>query len=139
MMIDTDYFKKYNDTFGHQAGDALLKKIGAIFTASLRNVDSVSRYGGDEFIVLLPETKTERAFEVAERIRGLVAEEMPSGDTDGAAVTVSIGVATFPEHGDTPEVIIARADSALYHAKRNGRNRVILASNDLQSDIEVVN
>lgn len=138
MMIDMDYFKKYNDTHGHQVGDALLKKIGVIFTESLRNVDYASRYGGDEFIVLLPEVEKEKAFEVAERIRGLVAAETLSSDTDRVTVTVSIGVAAFPEHGDTPEAIIARADGALYHAKQNGRNRVVLASSDLQPNIEVV-
>jgi diguanylate cyclase (GGDEF)-like protein len=136
MMVDTDNFKKYNDTLGHQAGDALLKKIGVIFKKSLRNVDSASRYGGDEFIVLLPEIRKEGALEVAERIRRLVATEMLSSDTDKVAVTVSIGIATFPEHGDTPEAIIASADGALYHAKRNGRNRVILANSDLQPDIQ---
>lgn len=137
MMIDTDHFKKYNDTFGHQMGDALLKKIGVIFMESLRNVDYPSRYGGDEFIVLLPEVEKEKALEVAERIRGLVAAKTLSRDTNRVAVTVSIGVAAFPEHGDTPEAIIASADGALYHAKRNGRNRVVLASSDLQPDIEV--
>jgi diguanylate cyclase (GGDEF)-like protein len=138
MMIDTDHFKKYNDTFGHQMGDALLKKIGVIFTESLRNVDYSSRYGGDEFIVLLPEVEKAKAFEVAERIRGLVASKTLSRDTDRVAVTVSIGLAAFPEHGDIPEAIIASADGALYHAKRNGRNRVVLASSDLQPGIEVV-
>lgn len=137
MMIDTDHFKKYNDTFGHQMGDALLKKIAAIFTKSLRNVDYASRYGGDEFIILLTEVEKERALEVAERIRGLVAAETLSHDTDRVAVTVSIGVAAFPEHGDTPEAIIASADGALYHAKRNGRNRVVLTTCDLRPDIEV--
>jgi diguanylate cyclase (GGDEF)-like protein len=122
---------------GHQAGDTLLKKIGTIFTASLRNVDCASRYGGDEFIVLLPETKAERAFEVAERIRGLVTAETQSSDTNKVTVTVSIGVAAFPEHGDTPEAIIASADQALYQAKRNGRNRVVLASSTCSSDIKV--
>jgi diguanylate cyclase (GGDEF)-like protein len=139
MMIDTDNFKKYNDTLGHQVGDALLKKLGAIFTGSLRNVDCASRYGGDEFIVLLPGVKKGGAFEVAERIRGLVAAMTMSDDAGAVAATVSIGVAAFPEHGDTPEAIIASADSALYHAKRNGRNRVVIASRDLQPDIAAAN
>jgi diguanylate cyclase (GGDEF)-like protein len=136
MMIDTDYFKKYNDTFGHPAGDALLKKIGAIFKESLRSMDHASRYGGDEFILLLPEVGKERALEVAERIRGLVTAETLSSGADGVVVTVSIGLAVFPEHGLTPETIIASADRALYHAKRSGRNRVVLASEDLQPEIE---
>lgn len=135
MMIDADNFKKYNDTLGHQVGDALLKKIGAVFTKTIRNVDYASRYGGDEFIVLLPGVDKGGAFEVAERIRSQVAAMTLSDDAGAVVVTVSIGVAAFPEHGDTPEAVIASADSALYHAKRNGRNRVVLASRDLQPDI----
>lgn len=136
LMIDADHFKKYNDTFGHQTGDALLKKIGAIFRKSLRDVDYASRYGGDEFIILLTDTEIGSACEGAERIRALVASETLSRDTDRVPVTVSIGVAAFPEHGDTPETLIARADIALYHAKRNGRNRVVLATRDLRADIQ---
>jgi diguanylate cyclase (GGDEF)-like protein len=132
MMIDTDNFKKYNDTFGHQAGDSLLKKIGVIIIESLRSVDLAARYGGDEFIILLPESREEGAFEVSERIRHLVTEEMRNSDAGKASVTASIGIAVFPEHGDTPETIIASADSALYQAKRSGRNRVVIASRDLQ-------
>jgi len=137
MMIDTDRFKKYNDTHGHQEGDALLKKIGLIFAKCMRDVDYASRYGGDEFIVLLTETDKARAVEVAERIRDLVAVEAMSRDPGRVAVTISIGVAAFPEDGHTPETVIASADAALYHAKRNGRNRTVLASRDLRSDTEV--
>lgn len=137
LMIDTDHFKKYNDTFGHQAGDALLKKIGKIFMQSLRSVDYASRYGGDEFIVLLPESGKEGALELAERIRGLVNAEKLDSNADRVAVSVSIGIAAFPQEGDTPESIIASADGALYIAKRTGRNRVVLAGGDLQPDIEV--
>jgi len=137
MMIDTDQFKKYNDTYGHQAGDDLLKKIGKIFMQSIRNVDYAARYGGDEFIILLPEIGKEGAFEVADRIRGLVNAETPRGAADGVTVSVSIGIAAFPEHGDTPEAIIAAADGALYQSKRDGRNRVVLAGVERQPDIEV--
>lgn len=137
MMIDTDHFKKYNDTYGHQAGDDLLKKIGKIFMQSIRNVDYAARYGGDEFIILLPEIGKEGAFEVADRIRGLVNAETPRGAADGVTVSVSIGIAAFPEHGDTPEAIIAAADGALYQSKRDGRNRVVLAGVERQPDIEV--
>jgi diguanylate cyclase (GGDEF)-like protein len=136
-MIDADHFKEYNDTLGHQAGDALLKRIGGILEGSLRGMDYASRYGGDEFIILLPEVTVEKAVEVAERIREQVNAGAPSGETDRAAVTVSIGVASFPEHGTTPEAIIAGADGALYHAKRNGRNRVVTASSNRQPNLEV--
>jgi diguanylate cyclase (GGDEF)-like protein len=136
MMIDTDNFKKYNDTFGHQAGDNLLKKLGIIFKQSLRSVDCASRYGGDEFIILLPEIGKEGACEVAERIRGLVYTETPYGDAGRSTVSVSIGIAAFPENGHIPEAIIAGADGALYHAKRKGRNRVVFATGNLRPDTE---
>jgi len=136
MMIDTDHFKKYNDTYGHQTGDALLKKIGAIFRKCIRDVDYASRYGGDEFLILLTEVEKARALEVAERIRHLVAAEALS-KADRVAVTISIGVAAFPEDGDSPEAIIASADGALYHAKHKGRNRVVLASRELRQDTGV--
>ena len=131
MMIDTDHFKKYNDTFGHQAGDALLAKIGTIFLQTLRNEDCASRYGGDEFIVLLPEITMEKACEVAKRLRELLLTESLNGDTVRTPVTLSIGVAAFPDHGETPESLITSADNALYHAKRTGRNRVVLADPNL--------
>jgi diguanylate cyclase (GGDEF)-like protein len=137
MMIDTDHFKNYNDTLGHQAGDALLRRIGVIFTESLRSIDSAARYGGDEFIILLPEARNERALEVAERIRGMVTTEALNSASEKTAVTVSIGVAAFPEHGETPEAIIASADNALYRAKRSGRNQVVLADSNLRPDIAV--
>lgn len=136
MMIDTDGFKKYNDTFGHQAGDALLQRLGRIFKESLRNIDYASRYGGDEFIILLPGVSKEGVFEVAERIRRLVTAKPLNVNADGVSVTVSIGIAVFPDHGDTPEALIARADRALYHAKRKGRNRVVFAGSQFQADIE---
>jgi diguanylate cyclase (GGDEF)-like protein len=126
-MIDADQFKEFNDTLGHQAGDELLKTIGAVLRESLRSMDCASRYGGDEFIVLLPEVTIDGAVEAVERIRERVIAARFGGQTNGAAVTVSIGVASFPEHGETPDAIIASADSALYDAKRNGRNRVVVA------------
>jgi diguanylate cyclase (GGDEF)-like protein len=136
-MIDADHFKGYNDTLGHQAGDALLKAVGAILMESLRGMDYASRYGGDEFIVLLPGERIEGAVEVAERIREKVTAARLSGETALAGVTVSIGVASFPEHGDDPEAIIAAADGALYHAKRNGRNRVVIADSGRQPELGV--
>lgn len=139
MMLDTDYFKKYNDTFGHLAGDALLKRVGAIIKESLRTVDDAARYGGDEFILLLSEAGKEQALKVAERIRSLVTMEALNRAVDGIAVTVSIGLAVFPDDGETPEAMIASADQALYHAKRNGRNRVVYAGCDLQPENNISN
>jgi diguanylate cyclase (GGDEF)-like protein len=127
LMIDLDHFKKYNDTHGHLAGDEVLAKIGAVFSDCTREVDYAARYGGEEFLVLLPQTGTVGATEVAERIRARFAEEAVQA-SDGVFVTLSIGLAEYPQHGDTAESIIAAADAALYRAKRGGRNRVVAAS-----------
>jgi len=130
LMIDIDHFKRYNDTYGHLAGDALLRELASIFTKSLRNVEYAARYGGEEFLIMLPETEPDGAVEAAERIRAQVGEETVGDGGGRVGITVSIGVAGFPEHGDTPEAIIASADAALYRAKRTGRNRVIRAGSN---------
>jgi diguanylate cyclase (GGDEF)-like protein len=127
LMIDIDHFKRYNDSFGHLAGDALLSNLASIFTQSIRTAEYAARYGGEEFLIMLPETEPDRAVEAAERIRAQVAKETSGDGNAGPGVTVSIGVAGFPEHGDAPEKIIGSADAALYQAKRDGRNRVIRA------------
>jgi diguanylate cyclase (GGDEF)-like protein len=120
MMVDVDHFKKYNDSFGHLAGDGVLSRVAALLREATREVDFVARYGGEEFLVMLPETGMPEALEIAERIRGLIAAEpFPSRH-----MTVSIGVAEFPLHGPTPEQVIAAADEALYEAKREGRDKV---------------
>ncbi len=125
LMIDLDHFKQYNDTLGHLAGDRLLVRIAEIFRESIRAVDYAARYGGEEFLVMLPESTPEAAMEVAERIRARVAADTCGGTHETGRVTVSIGVAVFPKSGNTAEALIARADEALYEAKRRGRNRVI--------------
>jgi diguanylate cyclase (GGDEF)-like protein len=122
-MIDVDLFKTYNDAFGHPAGDVVLQKVAEILRESTRDVDCVSRYGGEEFCVVLPETPGDAAGQIAERIRSRVAAETFSG----RKVTVSIGVAAFPANGDTPETVVTAADTALYAAKAQGRNRVAYA------------
>jgi diguanylate cyclase (GGDEF)-like protein len=128
FMIDVDHFKQFNDRHGHDAGDAVLKLVGAALARSLRMEDVVCRYGGEEFLALLPEADERAAMESAERARGQVAELMPSfrGIALGA-VTVSIGVAIFPAQGDSPAALIQCAGAALDEAKRAGRNRTILA------------
>lgn len=125
LMIDLDHFKNYNDTLGHPAGDRLLIRVAQIFKESIRVVDYAARYGGEEFLVMLPESPPEAAMEVAERIRARVAEDNCDGAHEKGQVTVSIGVANYPKSGSTAEALIARADAALYEAKRLGRNRVI--------------
>jgi len=125
LMVDIDRFKQYNDTHGHLAGDQLLSRIAAVFKETTRTIDYAARYGGEEFLVILHEVGADGALPAAERIRTRVAGEK-FGPAD-QQVTVSIGIATFPEHGDSPEAIIAQADAMLYEAKRGGRNRVVVA------------
>lgn len=120
LMVDVDHFKKYNDSFGHPAGDTVLSRVAAILREATREVDDVARYGGEEFVIVLPETAMPEALDIAERIRARVATE----PFHGRRMTVSIGVAEHPVHGDTPELVIAAADEALYEAKREGRDRV---------------
>lgn len=127
LMIDVDHFKAYNDTYGHVAGDKVLSRLGPLLKAQLRSSGFVARYGGEEFFALLPEVGVKDAVTVAERIRTTVADE-PFGESgDEVRLTLSIGVATFEDRGETPESLIAAADKALYRAKKNGRNRVIKA------------
>ena len=118
VMIDVDGFKVYNDTLGHPAGDELLKKLSRIFLDSSRETDIVCRYAGDEFVLILPETKLDGALTVAEKIRQRVEET-----SFPRKVTVSVGVAEH-EEGETCEEVILKVDKALYRAKAKGRNRV---------------
>jgi diguanylate cyclase (GGDEF)-like protein len=124
LMADVDEFKKYNDTYGHPAGDEVLKRVASILRACTREEDCAARYGGEEFAVLLVDMAGEAAGDVAERIRAKVAGE----EFAGRKVTISIGVAEYPEHGYTADAVISRADEALYEAKRGGRNRVVRAT-----------
>jgi diguanylate cyclase (GGDEF)-like protein len=123
LLADVDQFKQYNDTHGHLAGDAALVKIAEIFRKTTRAVDCVARYGGEEFVVMLVETTIVHAELVAERIRTRVEEE----DFPEGRLTLSIGLAEYPEQGDTPEDLIASADAAMYEAKGSGRNQVRVA------------
>jgi diguanylate cyclase (GGDEF)-like protein len=124
-MADLDHFKSINDRYGHGAGDQALVRAAAVLLAGLRPYDLAARYGGEEFVLLLPAETTEGALAVAERVRRQIAEielpECPGG------LTVSLGVATWAA-GESPEEFVARADAALYVAKRSGRNRVEAAS-----------
>ncbi len=128
LMLDLDAFKSLNDTYGHQSGDDLLKHVAKILRASVRTVDKVGRYGGEEFIIVMPETHKDDAFLLAERIRSAVEEQgfiLVAGEE--VHRTVSVGVASYPEDGLNPAEVIQRADEALYRAKGSGRNCVIWA------------
>ena len=123
LLADVDKFKQYNDTHGHLAGDAALVKIAEVFRRTTRAVDCVARYGGEEFVVMLLECPIATAALVAERIRARIAEQ----DLGEGKLTVSIGLAEYPDGGDTPEELIATADAAMYQAKSSGRNQVVVA------------
>jgi len=123
LLADVDRFKQYNDTHGHLAGDAALVKIAEVFRRTTRGVDCVARYGGEEFVVMLLECTMATATIVAERIRARIAEQ----DLGEGKLTVSIGLAEYPEGGETPEELIATADAAMYQAKSAGRNQVVVA------------
>ena len=129
LMVDIDYFKNYNDFHGHQKGDEVLRKIAELLRKNLRAIDKVYRYGGEEFIVLLPEVDKEGALACAERLRRKVEQEPFEGEEQSqpsGKITISIGVASYPLDGDSIEKLIEAADSALYRAKALGRNRVCL-------------
>ena len=126
LMIDVDHFKSINDMHGHSAGDIVLKEIAQLIKKCLRKVDTLARWGGEEFAVLLPRTKKEDAFIVASRILGAISEyRFPGVEKE---ITVSIGIASIPDLlFDTAEKLINASDIALYEAKRKGRNRIELA------------
>lgn len=123
LMIDIDHFKDYNDAFGHQAGDVALRAVAETLADGLRATDHAYRYGGDEFVVVLRETTSAEAAVFAERLR-ISAEDRFGGPNELRPATISLGAASMPEHGDTPEELIAVADDALYKAKRAGRNQI---------------
>jgi diguanylate cyclase (GGDEF)-like protein len=125
LMIDSDNLKHVNDTHGHDAGNRLLRQLANAVQAELRATDVPARYGGDEFIVLLPETPPKGSMDVAERIRNAIAGRPLAIDGHQITATVSIGVACYPEDGRTLDALAARADRALYQAKQQGRNRVV--------------
>ena len=126
IMTDLDHFKKYNDTYGHPAGDEVLKNLARIFEKKTREPTTAARYGGEEFVILAPETDKKRARQLAERLREMV-EDFPfkgKKSRSRAKVTLSLGIATYPKDGSDCETLINHADEALYKAKHKGRNRV---------------
>jgi diguanylate cyclase (GGDEF)-like protein/PAS domain S-box-containing protein len=129
LMLDLDHFKDINDAYGHLAGDEALFSVAALIQEEARVVDVVARYGGEEFAVILPETSAMGALDLAERIRRIVAgQKITCASGLAVSVTISIGVAVFPDDASSEEKLIAQADAALYTAKRTGRNRVVTAA-----------
>lgn len=131
VMIDIDHFKRLNDTYGHPFGDQVIRRVAQEAQASLRDVDVLARYGGEELVALLPETGPQEALQVAERVRaGIASLRLQWSDPQGRGVevtcTASVGVATWPASGlSTAEALLRAADDALYAAKQHGRNRVV--------------
>jgi diguanylate cyclase (GGDEF)-like protein len=119
LVLDVDHFKQVNDSYGHQTGDSVLREVADSLVANTKNFDVAARYGGDEFVVLLPGCSREDAMRVAQRVRGAIARQV-----DEAPVTVSAGVATIPDNASDAERLMAAADGALYEAKRKGRDQV---------------
>ena len=127
MIMDIDHFKKFNDTYGHQTGDEVIKVVAKTIKASVREEDVPARYGGEEMLVLMPETDTEGAHKMAERVREAIqAVDLPGPNGETLHVTVSVGVATWPLHAEDPDALIEVADKALYQSKQGGRNRTTI-------------
>lgn len=136
LMIDIDDFKLHNDSYGHVVGDRILKTLSMLMQKIIRPSDIIGRYGGEEFLIILPQTKSEHASAVAERIRENIEffefEFHPSKNKI-SQITVSIGLCTFPDNGLTPEDLIAFADESLYAAKKDGKNRVNIFQTSIPS------
>src|ERR1700734_4118559 len=129
MMLDIDFFKSINDNYGHDAGDDVLREFAVRVRKSIRGIDLACRYGGEEFVIVMPETDLHVAGMVAERLRRSIASE-PFAVNKGAKrieVTISIGLSTLEIKGEAVADVLKRADTALYRAKHDGRNRVVTA------------
>ena len=130
IMLDLDHFKSFNDTYGHELGDRILRHFARTITTSMRDTNLAVRYGGEEFLILLPDTNLKACTLVAERIRKAVMSMVVPSNTEAPLprLTVSLGVAVFPEHGQTLKEVIQASDKAMYQSKRLGRNRVTAAA-----------
>jgi len=131
IMIDVDHFKRFNDTHGHAAGDVLLRELGKFLQSHIRYEDIACRYGGEEFLLILPDAALEGVRQRAEYLR-LNAKKLQMQDASQSleGITVSVGVAVYPQHGRTIEAVLRAADAALYRAKEGGRDRVVVAEEE---------
>ncbi len=132
VMCDIDKFKLINDQFGHRKGDEILRKLGAELKMGLRDTDLIGRYGGEEFIILLPDTNQDQALEVCEKLRRRIMENI--GVSNEQPITISLGISTYPHHGLNEEELIEKADQALYCSKNNGRNQTTLWNRNIGQD-----
>ena len=124
IVVDLDFLKKINDTYGHMTGDEAIKSIGHVLAQSSRSTDITARYGGEEFCVLLPNTDIGMAEQLGERLRRLIADTHVEGPGN---LSASLGVASYPLHAGSPDMLFLRADEALYQAKQDGRNCIRVA------------
>jgi diguanylate cyclase (GGDEF)-like protein len=138
IMFDVDHFKNYNDHNGHLLGSETLKNIGMIMKTKFRTTDLLAKYGGDEFVIILPQTDKVGAYLAAERLRESVEKHVFFGaETQPLKkLTISIGLAAYPEHGQNEEEILNRTDKALYFAKESGRNRTIIYNENIEKELE---
>jgi len=132
ILLDLDHFKQVNDNYGHQIGDIVLQQVAQRLKGSLRRTDFLARYGGEEFVVLAPQTPAERAVILGERLRQVIAESpITVADDLQIRITLSVGIAVFPDHAQNESELISAADAALYKAKQMGRNRVCMFEPEL--------
>jgi len=138
IIFDVDHFKNFNDSNGHLRGSETLKDIAVVMKNKFRSTDLLAKYGGDEFVIILPQTDKVGAYLAAERLRESVEKRVfPGAETQPQKkITISIGLATYPEHGLTDEEILNHADKSLYFAKESGRNRTIMYNDNIEKEIE---
>jgi diguanylate cyclase (GGDEF)-like protein len=134
VMLDVDHLKEYNDVHGHLRGSEVLRRLAQVVMRELRSADVVAKYGGDEFVIILPQTDRQGASVVAERIRSAVEMHDFPGEEEGMRITSSMGIAQFPEDGEGSRELLEAADRALYEAKRGGRNRVSTVASPTEPD-----
>jgi diguanylate cyclase (GGDEF)-like protein/PAS domain S-box-containing protein len=134
VMFDVDFLKKINDTYGHQAGDEVLRKAAQVVREELRDSDVLARYGGDEFVILLPSSDEREAFKVLERIHGNIQTARVTAGDKKLGITISAGIASFQPSMEKPDQLVTQADQALYSAKNAGRNRLVVFNNDEENN-----
>lgn len=127
LMLDIDHFKNVNDTYGHQTGDTVMRRLADLFCETVRENDLVGRYGGEEFLILLPDSDAQSGVQTAQRIRKRVQDLAVDASGENVSVTVSIGISSYPRYGQDADAVICAADAALYQAKSNGRNQVVIS------------
>jgi diguanylate cyclase (GGDEF)-like protein len=134
IILDLDNFKNYNDNNGHIRGSEALRKIATIMKKVFRSTDILAKYGGDEFVTILSHTDKVGAFLAADRLREVIEKEpfIGEGKQPNEKLTISLGIASFPDHGKTAEEILNKADKAMYFAKEIGKNKTILYSDDVE-------